>query len=407
MINEKNATYFYVGNVANGIADEAAFEGMAAGSIAVVRALDNLNEESAISGTTPVRIVQKKADGRYVFSPVFNYDQIRYKVKQDYVGNTQQVSFWGYDGTSNTTGLGTIVSGSTYVLHVVLNHSRNTYNNAPEIKTVPYKALSTSQADLAKGLQESFIRQFSTLREPNPVIKCERVYSGAQLNALGTATAALTNGSNAVVFSEDMTSLVTAGTILRFGTSGAGTAPCYIVTSHNSGSAAARIYYLDVPYQGTTTATLAAASVESAATGGVWGLKFTGIEQPFSAVQGDELTNYLVAFDLYSEDFGSIVEYKATKPKMGTGTWQEMSYREYYSQFLDKDNIVSTRPRTIFRNEVVEGYGYDVVQINVRASSITSQTTGLTFNSDFTILIATQQTPTDLANDGLTTIFAV
>ena len=92
---------------------------------------------------------------------------------------------------------------------------------------------------------------------------------------------------------------------------------------------------------------------------------------------------------------------------MGTGTWQEMSYREHYSQFLDKDNIVSTRPRTIFRNEVVEGYGYDVVQINVRASSITSQTTGLTFNSDFTILIATQQTPTDLANDGLATIFAV
>jgi len=407
MINEKNATYVFVGNVANGIADEAAFEGMAAGSIAVVRALDNLNEESAISGTTPVRIVQKKADGRYVFSPIFNAGQIKYKVKQDYVANTQQVSLFGYDGVFNTTGLGTIVSGNTYVLHFVLNHSRNTYNNAPEIKTVPYKALSTSQSDLAKGLQESFIRQFSTLREPNPVIKCERVYSGAQADALGTATAALVNGSNAVTFSEDLTALVVAGTIVRFGTSGAGTAPCYIVTGHNSGAGAARVYYLDVPYQGATTAAFAAASIESAAAGGVWGLKFTGIAQPFSAVQGDELTNYLVMFDIYSEDFGSVVEYKSTKPKMGTGTWQEVSYREHYSQFMDRDTIVCTRPRTIFRQETVEGAGYDLIQLEIRASEISSQTTGLTFNSNFTVTIAMQQTPTDLSYDVLDTVFAV
>ena len=395
MINEKNATYFYVGNVANGIADEAAFEGMAAGSIAVVRALDNLNEESAISGTTPVRIVQKKADGRYVFSPVFNYGQIQYKVKQDYVGNTQQVSFWGYDGTSNTTGLGTIVSGSTYVLHVVLNHSRNTYNNAPEIKTVPYKALSTSQADLAKGLQESFIRQFSTLREPNPVIKCERAYSGAQLNALGTATAALTNGSNAVVFSEDMTSLVTAGTILRFGTSGAGTAPCYIVTSHNSGSGAARVYYLDVPYQGATTAALAANTVESAATGGYWGLKFTGVAQSFDPIV-DSLTNNKVYFDITSEDFSSVVEYKATKMSPGSGTYPQVAYQEIYSQFLDKSPIVSVRPRTKYRQEATSGYTYTLYTFTVNTSDIHWNATGINNKSYVNITIAVKS---DLATD--------
>ena len=395
MINEKNATYFYVGNVANGIADEAAFEGMAAGSIAVVRALDNLNEESAISGTTPVRIVQKKADGRYVFSPVFNYGQIQYKVKQDYVGNTQQVSFWGYDGTSNITGLGTIVSGSTYVLHVVLNHSRNTYNNAPEIKTVPYKALSTSQADLAKGLQESFIRQFSTLREPNPVIKCERVYSGAQLDALGTATAALTNGSNAVVFSEDMTSLVTAGTILRFGTSGAGTAPCYIVTSHNSGSGAARVYYLDVPYQGATTAALAANTVESAATGGYWGLKFTGVAQSFDPIV-DSLTNNKVYFDITSEDFGSVVEYKATKMSPGSGTYPQVAYQEIYSQFLDKSPIVSVRPRTKYRQEATSGYTYTLYTFTVNTSDIHWNATGINNKSYVNITIAVKS---DLATD--------
>ena len=199
MINEKNATYVFVGNVANGIADEAAYTGMAAGSIAVVRALDNLNEESAISGTTNVRVVQKNADGTYRFSPIFNYSQILYKESENFAENTQQVSYFGYDGTNNTTGFPTIVSGDTYTLHVVLGHSRNTYNNAPEIKTVPYRATSTSQADMALGLQQAFIRQFSTLREPNPVIRCERVADVASVAAFGTATTYLfTKGSTTV-----------------------------------------------------------------------------------------------------------------------------------------------------------------------------------------------------------------
>ena len=125
MINEKNATYVFVGNVANGIADETDYTGMAAGSIAVVRALDNLNEETALSGTPTVnvRIVQKNADGTYKFSPIFNYGQILYKQMENFSPNVQQVSYFGYDGTNNTTGFPTIVSGDTYTLHVVLKHS--------------------------------------------------------------------------------------------------------------------------------------------------------------------------------------------------------------------------------------------------------------------------------------------
>jgi len=279
MINERNASYIYVANALNGIADDAAFDTTAAGSVVIAKGTGLVESGSALAATDVYRVVQKKADGTYVFSPYFNSSTVSNAKKVAYAAATEQVSYWGYDGTYNTTGLGTITTGNTYTLHFVLNHTRNIYNNAPQIKTVPYKAMSTSESALAAGLHAQFLRTFSLDREPSQTIKCERVYSGAQLNALGNATAALTNGSNAVVFSEDMTSFVTAGTILRFGTSGAGTAPCYIVTSHNSGSAAARIYYLDVPYQGTTTATLAAASVESAATGGYWGLKFTGVAQ--------------------------------------------------------------------------------------------------------------------------------
>lgn len=395
MINERNASYIYIQNVACGISDNAAFDTTAAGSVVIAKGTGLVESGSALAATDTYRVIQKKADGTYVFSPYFNSSTVSNAKKVAYAAATEQVSYWGYDGTYNTTGLGTITTGNTYTLHFVLNHTRNIYNNAPQIKTVPYKAMSTSESALAAGLHAQFLRTFSLDREPAQTIKCERVYSGAQLNALGTATAALTNGSNAVVFSENMTSLVTAGTILRFGTSGAGTAPCYIVTSHNSGAAAARVYYLDVPYQGTTTAALAAASVESAATGGYWGLKFTGVAQSFDPIV-DSLTNNKVYFDITSEDFGSVVEYKATKMTPGSGTYPQVAYQEIYSQFLDKDPIVSVRPRTKYRQEATSGYTYTLYTFTVNTSDIHWNATGINNKSYVNITIAVKS---DLATD--------
>lgn len=516
MINEKNATYLFVGNVANGIADEASYTGMAAGSIAVVRALDNLNEESAISGTTPVRIVQKNTDGTYKFSPIFNYSGIQYKESEDFSPNVQQVSYFGYDGTSNTTGFGSITSGDTYTLHVVLGYSRNTYNNAPEIKTVPYKTTSTSEADLAKGLQEGFIRQFTTLREPNPVIRAERVVDIASAAALtGSAVIyKLTKGSTTVstyiktadgtVGLTASTASVTAGNIIHAASSGArtftfsanalgssaghhaiyigettylvadagdaaanGTAICAAINAGTQATAsgtttvtityrpdfyalppmvmysaddstwanlavtsasgdtkpvaykaaattsAAATFELDVAwqgetgylYEGTGTTTTAGIGIGTA-TAGYWGLKLSGLVQPFNPIN-DSMTNYLVNFDITTGDFGSLVEYKSQKPKYGTGTWQSVAYQEFYSQGLSRDTIRSIRPLTQYNLETDENVGYDIITLSVRASSIQSQTTGLTFNSDFRIIIATQATPTDLDGDALKTVFAV
>jgi len=515
MINEKNATYCFVGNVANGIADDAVYTGMAAGSIAVVKALDNKNEEDAISGSTPVRIVQKNTDGTYKFSPIFSYEDIQTKESEDFAANTQQVSYFGYDGTSNTTGFGTLVAGDTYTLSIILNHSRNTYNNAPEIKTVPFRATSTSQADLAKGLQESFIRQFSTLREPNPVIRCERVADVASVAVLtdDATIYKLTKGSTSVSAyvktseaSAAMTAsevTLTAGDIIHVASSGARTftfdatdadhvifigETSYIVadagtagdgsdnqdaivaainagtqaTAAASSTATVTITYLpdtyalppmvisdadgtpatvavtaasgdtkpvlykvaasvadsatfelDVPFQGetgylwegtgaTTTSSIGAATL----TTGYWGLKFSGLTQPFDPIN-DSMVNQLVLFDVVSADFTDVTEYKSQKPKYGTGTWQSVAYQEFYSQFLTRDSIRSTRPLTKYTLETDTNSGYDVITIAVRASSIQFETIGQTVNSNFRLVIATKATPTDLDGDALQTVFDV
>jgi len=514
MINEKNATYFFIGNVANGIADEALYTNMANGSVAVVRALDNKNEESAISGTTPVRVVQKNSDGTYVFSPIFSYNDILTKVKKDFVQDTQQVSYFGYDSTYNTTGFGTPVSGSTYVLHVMLNHTRNTYNNAPEIKTVPYKATSTSQADMAKGLQESFIRQFTTGREPYPVIRCERVcdttsvaaYTGTSTivkftkgspivsvyikaaagnTTLTASTASVTAadiinaptsngrtftftasalgsdaGRHVIYIGETAYNVADAGTdeqnaiaiatAINAGTQATASASATTVTiTYNPGfyslpplvlssaddstfatiavtitsgeavpvkykasatTSAASTFTLDVPWQGETGyvyegSTAATQSGITTATG-YWGLKLSGLEQPFNPIT-DELTNSLVSFDITTEDFGTLTEYKAQKCKYGTGTYAQVAYMEMYSQWLDKSTIVSTRPLTRPRVEAVAGRGYDLINLEIQASDVRFEAIGQSVKSKFRIVIATQQTPTDLANDALATVFNV
>jgi len=516
MINEKNATYFFIGNVANGIADEALYTDMANGSVAVVRALDNKNEESAISGTTPVRVVQKNSDGTYVFSPIFSYNDILTKVKKDFVQDTQQVSYFGYDSTYNTTGFGTPVSGSTYVLHVILNHTRNTYNNAPEIKTVPYKATSTSQADMAKGLQESFIRQFTTGREPYPVIRCERVCDTTSVAAftgsatiykftkgstvvstyikaaagnttLTASTASVTAadiinapssngrtftftasvlgsstdaGRHVIYIGETAYNVADAGTgeqnataiatAINAGTQATASAsattvtitynpgfyslPPLVLSSENdstfatiavtiaSGDAvpvkykaaattsSAATFTLDVPWQGETgyvyEGTTAASQTGVTTATGYWGLKFSGLEQPFNPIT-DELTNSLVSFDITTEDFGSLVEYKATKPKYGTGTYAQVAYQEMYSQWMDKAPIISKRPLTQLRTQAVAGRGYDLINLEIQASDVRFEAIGQSVKSKFRIVIATQQTPTDLANDALATVFNV
>jgi len=408
MINEKNASYYYVANVANGIADEASYEGMAAGSMAVVRCTDNLNEESALSGTPTVRvrIVQKKADGTYVFSPKFTYADIVAKSKLAYVAPAEQISYWGYNASTNLVGFGTITTGATYTLHFVLNHTRNMYNNAPQIKTVPYKATSTSQSLMAAGLLQSFLRQFD--REPNRTIKAERINSGAQLDAVaagGAATAAVVYGSNVITMSSDQSTTILVGSILRLGTSGAGTAPCYVVTAVAAGGL---LVTLDVPYQGASNATFPAAEIETV-TEGNWGIKFTGVAQPALDPISESTVNQKVYFDIISDDFvsstlGTLTEYKATAMSAGSGSSDQVSYKEVYSQFLDKDIIVSKRPRTKYRIETIAGNTYNLINLTILASDIHWTATGMNNKSYINITLAFKAA---LTYDNFETVFTV
>lgn len=509
MIAEKNLTYTYVGNVANGIADEASYLDMAKGSIAVVRMTDNKNEESALS-TTNCRIIQRKANGEFVFSPVFNSSLITSKSKLANSDDVNQVSFFGWNGVTNTsTGFGTITAGDTYSLSITLNNSRNTYNNTPELKVLPYIAITNTQVAMAKGYTETFLRMFSTIREPNPIIKCERVSDTTSIAALtGSATIyKVQKGSKTVyVYTKAAagdatltasTASVTLGDVVCFPStnptaysfsasalgSGAGRHIIYIGTtsynvadagsasqngdsivtainagvqataSNNSGTVTvtynvgveapllvlssaddstfaqiattvvtgnstpvkyvvgatattAASFDLDVKWQGESgyyyEGTNTGYNIGIATISGNWGLKLSGIPQPFDPLY-DTTTHRLVNFDITSGDFGTVVEYKASSPKVGNGTYQSVGYLEVYSQFKDKSPTVMARPRTKYRQETEEFGRYDIINF-VFKTQVDWNITGVSNVSYVTINIATKK---GLAYDGLDTVFAV
>jgi hypothetical protein len=242
------------------------------------------------------------------------------------VAPAEQVDYIGYNGTANSI---SVVDSNLYMARFWFKgFTENQFSDQLVRHGIYTSDSSATQSEVAAGLTSNMVANLSNKNDDYD-IKVERVYSGAQDDALATATASLTNNSKYVVFSEDLTALVVAGSILRFGTSGAGTAPCYIVTAHDSGAAAARIYTLDVAYQGATAATFAANTVETAATGGNWGIKLTAVARTFAVGRWPWSKT---SWDLQLEDFGTTEVTNTTASNLGSGAYQQISEAEWFAQ---------------------------------------------------------------------------
>jgi len=301
--------------------------------------------------------------------PVISDDIVMASMKK-YTGKVsaaaaEQVDYIGYNGTDGSI---RAINSNLYYIRVWYKGFTEHQFQDNYVGHGVYTSDSTAtQTEIALGLTSNLISNVSNKGDDRD-IKVERVNAGAQANALATATAALVNGSKAVVFSEDMTSLVVAGTILRFGTSGAGTAPCYIVTGHDSGAAAARIFTLDVAFQGTTTTALAAASVESV-TEGDWGIKLTGVAHKFAV---GKWPYSKTSWEVQLEDFGATEIRTTTGATLGSGEWKQISEAEWFAQGNSGGDLAfysrSHAPVAARRSDVVEDDYYSVLSFTHSSS---------------------------------------
>ena len=165
---------------------------------------------------------------------------------------------------------------------------------------------------------------------------------------------------------------------------------------------------LDEPWQGPTGYVYAAGTTEATGFGvatldaaNAWGLKFTGIAQPFSP-QADYPVQ--VNFDVLTDSFGSYgTEYKGVKPFPGHGTYAQLAEREAYTQGNDNWYRNSMYPSVDYRREILPTNTYDVITVNFK-NSYTSAASGVTVTSPWTAVIAIKN---GLSYDTLDTAFGV
>jgi hypothetical protein len=368
--NFDSPTYTYILNVDDGVADDTAITGIAAKSGQFAFLDTGKTEVNAIAAGYDYYFATKDTGSVLHKSPAFNYSSVKNAVSKDQVARTEQITYVGYNGVSGSLDA---ANATYYSLGIVLNHTFGVLNNSPLMKTIPFKSTAATQSNIAAGLVNAGAVSFA--RGVNKDIKFERINSGAQLNAMASATAAVVNGS--------LTCFV--GSILRMGTSGAGTAPCYIVKSIDG---AGLVVVLDQPYQGATDATFAHGTIETV-TEGDWGIKMTGVSITDANFSPTTDTPYVVDFDVeLSENFVLPEVTYNTKSDIGFGTYQLVSFDEAFGLFNDKDKQVSAypvQPGHVF--ETVSGSTYNLIEFEASDSKYSSATTGLNPISKFRIRI--------------------
>lgn len=365
-ISEDSRTQLFVCNVTN--ADAATFTALPAQSGAFYYEPQTFTETAMSTNSTLYhRFAYKNTKGVLSFTKPFRYADIQNGGYQAYVARQEQVTYLGYNGTSGSMD----AANSTYYgLQVVLNHTFGMLNNSPMIVTIPYKSdSSATQSDVAAGLAIAGTTAFN--RQAYKSVQVERINSGAKLADVGNIT--VTNGGTQIKSAGDDTANILVGSILRFGTTGAGTTPCYIVVSHDSGAAAARLYTLDQPYQGTSAT--AKADVETV-TEGNWGLKFTGIsvtDANFGTVTDDP---FVSSFELGTKSFSTATATYTTAAKVGSGTYQQLAALQAYTQFQNKDRVVSRLPQTVYNSDAIAGDTYNIFAFEVYDNNYVDPTTG-------------------------------
>ena len=222
----------------------------------------------------------------------------------------QQVDYVGYNGSAGS--LGAIVS-NLHTIRLYVQESTIQGFMQQKIKEGFYKSASTTtQQAIALGLCKSLVANYS--REPEQDLKFERINAGAQANAMASATASVVNGSKYVTLSEDESLTCPAASLIRFGTSGAGVAPVYVVESI---SASGLIITLDMEYQGATE-TIAHTAVETV-TEGNWGIKITGVDRAFKAgFTGTAPITWTTNIDFGDSSATTVTKSTAAYPGIGT-----------------------------------------------------------------------------------------
>jgi len=339
-----------------------------------------LTEAAATTSTRFILAVGRGTGVAPLQTPVIDPTKVTRKGKKVTAAAAEQVDYIGYNGTSGSI---EVANSTVYRASINLNQSITSNHGGLYIKDMVYKSdASATQEEIAQGLVKSAIANFS--READQVIKFERVVDHA--GAANTITAGtdathytFTKGSKYVVGtnsaglpmlgSDEVNATVVAGDYIRVGT--AVTSPVYKIVTVTSGTGATpagtpMTLELDVPFQGSTTSADITAATEfvtaAQAAAGTWGLKLTGVAQPFSK---GKLKYKKVRWttSLSTDGFGATAITKSATASEGIGTYEQIAELEWFVSGNNGEIFRMGEPNIYAQTSLVANTGYDLIDV--------------------------------------------
>ena len=252
---------------------------VADGEVVVTDEGNVILDTTTVLSATRIKVVQ----GRGATTPLFEtatltLDEVYQYAAQAYEAPVQQVTYVGYDAVIGVGSFEVINNTSYQMTTTFLELTVPGLQGSYQPLSAWYNSDgSATQAKICNGLYSPLIKQLA--RFPYPVILAERVNEETAARvAAGTAgTLSFTQGSKTVTISGGVWAGSTiAGAYLCL--SAADTAPIYKIAAIVSTTE----LVLDEPFQAAdTTAAFNVAQALPAASVGDFGIKMTGIEQPF------------------------------------------------------------------------------------------------------------------------------
>ena len=289
----------------------------------------------------PVRFVYRSADGSLIATPFFKKATAKYKA-HDYSAPVEQVSYIGYVG-SGTESI-TVANNTDYLVRVLLKGITAQYGDKLMYKFGAYRSsASATQREIALGIASNLTTNFKRekLQNGDQLVKFEVLSSGTSIATSG-GTISVVNGDTTINMLSTGTdggyynangAMIAIGDYIRLGHATATTTPVYKVINVTGGGANTAVVTLDRPFEGTTNATLAAASagVMSAANAAAalyWGIACTGIDR--SKFKAGVFNYEKVRFELQLQEFGSTIVTNSTTPSEGIGYYKEIQELEWF-----------------------------------------------------------------------------
>lgn len=306
-----------------------------------------LTEASAATAEQFIIVQGRGTAGVDIVSGIIKKANIKKATRKAYVAATEQVDTIGFTGTTGSGGI-TVTNDNLYGIRINLNQGLTSNHGGLYLKHGFFLADATAtQAEIAAGLHASLVANFS--READRLIKFERIIDSGLTTLAETYSPKL--GSKFVAASGAVTA--TVGQAIRFGT--ALTDGTYIVTAID---AVNNIVTLDVPYQGTTGSAL---TTESGSVTADWGIRLTGVAQPFTT---GKMRYQKISWKATLENFGATVLTNLTGASLGSGEENAVKELEFFLQGNEGDFYRTPEPYVFPSRALVSG-NYDLIDLEI------------------------------------------